>query len=332
MATEEASETRWKELARYPYEYSSCMVTTKDNKIIAAPAISISLDQDPKGLLWFNTNTIYNKWELFMNYPKDLQSSSHVLAYNPVKNELYLFGSQGRIVRFDIDKQMCEWRKEKDSFGSYPASIFIDNEFHIISSGSATHCIYNEKTRAFDQVKKLPKGLSTPKFIYSPQRNILYLFATTRSDDDENAPFMWIYDLQSKQWNKKKLDTWLPKFADCVMTSDERYVLMFGGKSEHATYSDQILIMDLSVMKTIKSKMKCPTTGRFRVALCHDRNEKNDALIDGFVRRELKEDMDMVPIEILKMIAGFYCDDYIHLVKRSGSSGRHWRIKVDKIF
>ena len=328
MMTEEKKDmddvSVWMKCADFLFTYSSNMVTINGDTIIVAPAVSPSVGE-ADGLYTYDTKK--NDWELFTKYPEDLVSSSHCLAYNETKNELYVYGFHARIAKFDINTKTCKLCKETKTFGSYPSGLFINDKYHIIGgSYSNSHSIYNETENIFESFHEFPT-FQDQQIIHSIKRGIVYLFAKGVNKHDIFG--IWEYKIREKEW--RKTETKLPKQLSefgCVITNDERFILIFGGYDENdIDDSDEIFIMNLDTMEIKKSDVKCPMGGRFRAAYCYDRGEKMDILIAGYVG---KYGVDgYIPKEIMKMMEMFCCQDYVHLVEKDSS--KHWRINVDEI-
>ena len=321
-----AEKSGWIKLAEYPYDYSSNIITTNKNELVTGPAILISSAIQPDGLLTFNLKK--NDWEIFIEYPQSFQSSSNSLAYNHIRNELHLFGTQARILKINLNTKTTDLLPITQKFGSYPATIFINDVYHVIGgSNSNSHSIYNPKTNTFKSIYEFER-LSYPKLIYSESRKMLYLF--TRNS---NKFGIWCCNMTNTdyKWTKTMAAHKLPNdFCDyeIAMINGEKSIAIFGGYyNDFYEISDIIYVMDLDTLEIKQSVIKCPERGSFRAACYFERgDDKYDLLINGFMR---EYNDGFVLNEIVKIIQGFSYRDYVHLVDKSNRS--HWRIKIDEI-
>ena len=126
----------------------------------------------------------------FIKYPDRFKSSSHSLTLNSSKNELYLFGSKGNLLRIDLHTMKSTKCKELQCFDKYPCVICIDDQFHVIGANngstnyrtrqqSATyHRVYIAGTNIFDKIHEFPRNFNHEKIFYSTTTQMLYLFGT----------------------------------------------------------------------------------------------------------------------------------------------------------
>ena len=122
------------------------------------------------------------------------------------------------------------------------------------------------------------------------------------------------------------------ELCGCVVTSDDRYILVFGGQSvSGGRESDSIYVVDTLDMSIIRPIVRCPEAGPFQAFLCHQKETKG-ALLSGFIRkcsREWKQPMSRYPsAEVLDTICAFYdmATVYVH------HSGRQWKMDLQSVF
>eukprot|EP01084_Bolivina_argentea_P131558 232190_1 len=306
----------WIALGSYPFKFSSNLVKMNSN-IISAPTAHSAQDSD--GIYAYNADK--DDWDLFFKYPADFESSSHALAYNENTNELYLFGFQATVIKFDINNKQCKIKDAlTECYGSYPGSLFVDNTFHIIGGNqNSSHLIYNEQTNTFKSIHTF-KHFNTPfpAVIYSKLKNMIILF------DNQNV---YIYDTHKKEWTTS--DTQLPcdvSEFECTITTDDRFAIIFGGYIDGYSVSNKILIMDLDKMKISESKIICPVESAFRGVIIDNYDDDYKLLVSGFIRMYC---MKQIPHEMFKIVERFCIRDYLHLVEKD--TGKHWKICVDEI-
>ena len=253
------------------------------------------------------------------------------MAYHQPKNELYLYGFEANIITCDIASKSAKVLPPTQSFQYYPATIFIDNEFHVIGCDSrqvTCHAVYDPEKNSFKILHEFGTYLANPHVIYSKSRKIMYLLARTLTENFEEKQCVWQCDMNeviiesdhdtAYKWQETTAE--LPSFHGLVMVSHEKYVVMFG-TNEH-----KIFVMDLDNLEVTESVMRSPGKARvYTVGCCYDRDAKYNVLLAGFMRRYNGSILN----ELLKLIENYCCTEYIHVI--DGDIGNHWRTNLDDI-
>ena len=81
------------------------------------------------------------------------------------------------------------------------------------------------------------------------------------------------YDIKTK--NNKVIDLRIPEEMDsfgCVVTNDEKYIIIFGGVDDRDTPKAGIYIFDMEQMSVRMSKFHCPKHSKYHAILMGDHN------------------------------------------------------------
>eukprot|EP01084_Bolivina_argentea_P264730 448535_1 len=119
-----------------------------------------------------------------------------------------------------------------------------------------------------------------------------------------------------------------------VKLKNERYVIQFGGEIWFGFVDclDDIFIYDTRKHLFIKSKIKCPSKGKFYGIITND-SKYDEILCFGFVNYCYKgnnfKNMQSLPFYLIKLINGYFCHEELHLFQRAGIG--HWKINIDHI-
>eukprot|EP01083_Nonionella_stella_P064917 169662_1 len=117
----------------------------------------------------------------------------------------------------------------------------------------------------------------------------------------------------------------------CVATTDERYLLVFGGQSE---YSDTIHVVDLRNNTCTLSAIRCPKTllgTKYEATIWNHDYECVDTLIAGYLRRETDVH---IPSDLHMCIGLLLNYEDVHLFgipDADTCAFLHWRMNVDYI-
>ena len=227
----------WESLQSFPSRQFSNPVLFGLNTIIIAPWF-IRYWSESQGI--FSYNHSKNKWNVFIKYQKETNTSNHNLSINNFTNELYLYGKESKLIKISItsnDNSSFNYSKQQKSFGSFPTSILMNNEYHIIGGQyNKQHLIWNESKQEFIANYEFPDlkhDLDQPSIVYLPKKQQLLVLGGF--DGLNPIDKTWKYDLKSKKWGNMELRIW--RKDSCIVTDDERYVILFGGSQHNKVYS-----------------------------------------------------------------------------------------------
>eukprot|EP01084_Bolivina_argentea_P232365 391651_1 len=306
----------------------SNIVSISDTEFIVA-----STQNDMRCIYKFNTTE--NKWHKYIKYPHYLKLSAITIAVNRNTKQLYMYtGDYYKIIKCNlVTKQFTIVETHNISLSSYPLSLIANNKYHIyipqvnsIKYRNETrvnyiHYIYDEDIECARIVHKFPwesTHFLRGACIYVPSKNAIFLFRNTN---------LYTFSIHTQIWNKLSLYGYpythvkVSHFYGCILTFDERYILLFGYYI--------VLIFDVNTMEIRKNNAFVPTIACGCYAV--NSNVWTNLLFKGYVKTCLKKENNMfVPIEIIEMVIKWYGrTDVIHLIR--SSTGEHWKINVEDI-
>lgn len=132
-----------------------------------------------------------------------------------------------------------------------------------------------------------------------------------------------MYDLD------KKFSNWFTELQDvkgangCVLTADERFVIVF---------TQRIQIIDLYRQCLRKTDINCPKRSFETKTVIRNDKYSQDIITFGFIRNCWRDPLfrgkEILPVYLIKIIERYYYYQVIHLFCQKGL---HWTISVDHI-
>ena len=258
----------WLRLQDVPDRYMSNFIQIDKNTLITAPSNSgCSLFPSSEGIKKYDIHN--DEWSTLIEYPSYHESNTSSICYNKTKSELCILGNEKFITKINLSTKQFEKFKVDKFCGRYPSLSFINNQYHIIcGSWSMHHYIWNEIKLKFQSVFKfdgLSKGIQCHGLVHIESKKQLILFGGL---DKTNVYLDAIWKCQYTtatetqpvyKWNK--LDLRLPfrmHSFGYILTDDERFILIFGGKIQSLHFLNDIYIFDIKEMVITKCGIDCP--------------------------------------------------------------------------
>eukprot|EP01084_Bolivina_argentea_P028937 53751_1 len=189
---------------------------------------------------------------------------------------------------------------------------------HILGgSGNNWHLLWNSKIKMLKKISMNYDGLASGFYFENFEavglwkREMLLKFGCERYGDCTDN--IWKYDIYKCVWQtlKVKLPFKMHSFS-CVVTGDERYVIIFGGVREGDKYIDDIFVLDVNDMSLKRSDVKCPVKGKVKVLLM-DYGEEYKLLLSWLIRESVYEKVDDVKCPVkgkVKVLLMDYGEEY----------------------
>lgn len=305
--------------------------------------------------LW-KYNIITNQWTYFKKSSGLLRHDNYTLCYDDKSNILYLCGS--KIISLYMDNQSGHHKKsvyKPSSLRSLQTNrcILIDNYLHIFGGKKpfhliwdvVTHKIINEhpktpstksETTTFPEISGDQKICGGFAMVHLSKKNQLLLMGGA-----DNSPFcydqIWSLSIDKKQVTS--METWqkcatmpckMRTFAH-VLTSDERYIITFGGCQSPYLINPifEIFVLDLMTKIWKKCRIKSPVKGKVSIykAIIMKDNSNIDFVINGYLRDCFGAEW-LIPDDISHLIAKWCNTEYVYLLD---SYQGFWRINVNDI-
>ena len=204
--------------------------------------------------------------------------------------------------------------------------LIIHDDIHLFGGDSNSHSVLRQNQT--EPIKLCDygdtgKSMYNHDSIYSEQNKMIYTFGG--SDEEEgtlDTDTMYSYDLKTE--NHEVLDLKIPdggwELFGCIMTNDERYIIIFGG-IENSNVSDGIYIFDMMEMSVRKSNIKCPQPGTY-YAISMDDNTRSNIIVTGYIRLIIKQ---FASDDVMSLMTQWFAEEMVYLIER-GSQARLWRM------
>eukprot|EP01084_Bolivina_argentea_P127624 225661_1 len=254
-------------------------------------------------------------------------SFEDIIAFNKVKQEMYVLHKDcGSYTKTHIQAININ-NKSQQILEYIPTGryfLFINNCFHLFDNHNK-HRIYHTKNEKLclkntlwnHTVEDLDAGLA----IYVPSKQFIVLIGGHGYNGDLRKD-IWCYSLRTQKWSRIEYMTFTGYNFGIVLTSNERYIILFGGTNDEQardTEVDDILVLDMkddNNWKLKKSKIFCPEVGACHIVRTGGVNAKYDVLVIGFIKQcfEQKEfeHLDLPPIYIMMIIVKWFSAEMIH--------------------
>merc|ERR1712228_248791 len=129
--------------------------------------------------------------------------------------------------------------------------------------------------------------------------------------------------LSTQKWTKIKNIQFEGYEFGTVLTSNERYIILLGGKNDTISEGeevDNIFVLDMknednSKWKLRKSSIKCPNVGDCHAVRTGGVDSKDDILVNGFIKDCFKKE-EFENMQLPPLIAMWYSAEMIHWIQR----------------
>eukprot|EP01084_Bolivina_argentea_P144955 254217_1 len=138
---------------------------------------------------------------------------------------------------------------------------------------------------------------------------------------------VWIYSLKTQKWNKINNISFKRFQFGYVLSSNQRYIILFGGwkyvsETDQDVEVDDIVVLDMKDDNNWKLKqceIKCPVFGTCYGARTGGCDSNNQILVNGFVKKcfKLKEflQLQLPPVYIINIINKYFSAEMIHCIE-----------------
>eukprot|EP01084_Bolivina_argentea_P166652 289297_1 len=259
-----------------------------------------------------------------VNYKTGISSLYKIDLQNHKYEQFFLIQDTLNGLRFDVT---C-------------VSVMIKNQLNmfVFCPTNTKHFIWNEKQKIFikqsNETDLIVSNQSEIVYL-SSQQNILIVGGAKRNNPMfETDDSIYSYYIENKQWNKLNVKLPIPlRHFGCVITQNERYVIIFGGITNLSKKVDDIYMLNTNTMCFSKSKLKCVMKGHCKAVIPDYYTLKDKICVFGYIRTTWKakqfNDVQYLPHYLIELMKKFYINDCIHLIHQGG---HHNKIKVDAIF
>jgi len=241
----------------------------------------------------YKYDTAKQEFKVFTKLPKSVTSLYNTINYNPkTKEVIYIGGTHDVFAKLKMDKneeskeEDLKWNLDNNFKGRYettgplPASIYIDDEFHMIGGhNSYYHEIYDSKQNRMKPVYKFDYRLKDRSLIYCKRLNQLIMFGGCKWTEDfkQSVRFRYIdqflicqnpNDLKNIKWEIKKewrLPYLMMGFGYLLLNDTQ--LLIFGGRKSGGNFLNECWMFDMIKNQWWKSSLSIPKSGKYHAIL-----------------------------------------------------------------
>lgn len=221
---------------------------------------------------------------------------------------------------------------------------FIDNySRHMIATIEDNKIVDIQNRRFLFSNQRVKLRVNGAAIYISSKQCIVLLGGDTCGDENTKQEIsVWKYCLMSNIWSAiNGISLEISGFG-AILTSDERYILLFGGRStsvDSYKKKDTIWILDLTEFdnwKLGRSKIRCPCKGVCTVTKTDGIKQKDEILVTGYIRNcfqtQIFEHLQMPPVHIINLICNRYTTEMVHYVaKDQRLNNQQFALSMNKI-
>ena len=290
-------------------------------------------------------NITENKWTDYLEY-KAKSSTDFDMAINNKDKTLIIYDFKGQLTTFNTktDQTNMMIPDVPQKIGSDPRCVIIDNQLHIVHGyKNNKHYVLDIKSKQLQTTYEFTDfenghGLYEHSLIHLKRKQKLLLLGGVPSNSTEYNKTIWEYSIVDKIWKKLAIKVCEPaRYFGCVVTDDERYMIILGGRVQGYMTSDRIYILDLNLMVFRKCHVELPVTTICGAVVVADDKYKNECVVCGFLRNIIGVDDDSYfpSDDIVGLIMKWCLNEWIHVIGPSSRfeecESNHWKIKVSDI-
>ena len=209
--------------------------------------------------------------------------------------------------------------------GHVPGMLVINDKLNVISgSDSDNHLIWNQEKHEFDTIFTFPSfgdGVYGHGVVHVKRLNLIYLFGGYDYGHGSWNFDIWKCEIDKEyKWTKLKIEMNHSFYTKgYILTSDEKYIIMFRSGT---------IIRLFDVDKEIFCKDIEIDNGEFVSFAVLSGNEKDEMIVNGYIREIGKELDVMIPHELNGLFEKYYRLEMIYGVNHTKS---FYQISVDSV-
>eukprot|EP01084_Bolivina_argentea_P013598 25526_1 len=272
--------TSWIPLNTFPFSLAGKYVINEYNKLYMLPSTKIGSDPI------YTYNMDYYQWIPSLHY-QQLQKQHTAHIHKSI--DMYVHLEAQRLMRLNVNGtkwNICSKPIKYDiDTLIHPQFAIFNNELHLIGGRrSIKHYVFDTQINKFKLRSKL-------------------------------------VDIQRPPWGKLNVELSTPLFDfGITLTSDNRYVLLFGGRSDEE-YSNDIYIFDVDKCVFKKSTIKCPprikSRTRYKASIINDYcGFRTATLIIAYIRIVTGVKINSFPNDLIHLINSMCTGrEYVYLAE-----------------
>lgn len=215
-----------------------------------------------------------NTWIDFVRFKNQIEMKYNTIAMNPTSNNtIYLY--DGKVYELDaVNKALIKIKNKEFQMdlkkNAYLDSCILNKSFHVFGGTAINrHSSWNVITNAVNHHNFINDNVGLIKgfgLISIESENKMLLMGGR--DDSRFRGYLrsiYIFSNSENEWIKSN-EHFMPHAMEsfgCIITENEKNILIFGGKSKSLGLMDEIGILNLESMRWIKSDLKCPKKSKY---------------------------------------------------------------------
>ena len=339
------TQSKWIKLKDPGFGCCTNPVKINSDKFIIGELDGMFMDTDC-GIHQYSTTK--DEWTKIISYPDMTLTQCHKpsMIYNEKTQKIWMIGDgPTSVLEFDYLKhdnmQTLSYVQTGNGscVGAHPAILLIKDEYHVIfGSDNVQHLVYNKQSsdNTSDSITLAAKhticneydhGLEDAKCVYIESRGQILTFGG--NDYGNQHRNIHKYSFYEDKWSKLPLESVRYSGFGCVVSMDERYVILFGIKDlAEQGGTGAIYVFDIERMKFNKSNIVCPQNYTDYHAVLMGNAIKDELLVHGWLKSEINKYEIFLPQDMMKLIVRWSSIEWVHLLSKAQG---HWKIPVDEI-
>ena len=287
-------------------------------------------------------NAATKTWKILHSFKSgSLSRENYGICYNLQNNCVYVIRKSFNVSQdsYIINLQSNNVKHCKVNICNPTQSCIIQSCLHVID---VKHFIYDISVDKLElsktnKIGDFDQGLNWGGFVYLQTKDVVLYFGGLDIADDADIDTIHEYSVTDQIW--RALSCTLPTILElvcCVVTSDEKYVLLLGGQTWNGYYVSEhngILIYDVEKEEIRKSMIEVPpeaepTDGFITISTFAAIAMQEDGyiLVSGYLRG-----FEEIPMDIVHLIGCFIDMEYVYLMSKESNQNGSWKISVNQI-
>lgn len=226
----------------------------------------------------------------------------------------------------------------------YPTLLSIKGIIHILGGlNNNKHLIWSDHDHKFIELYDFKQNMNTmsmlneigsSKVIYSSNHEQIIMIKDC-IESNTIISKIWIYSLKTMIWSIIQginIPLWN---IECILTSDERNLIISGGCDQNGNISDNIYVLNIECANqfilrlsniTLPNDMK-----KWHYLLRSGDNNTNNDLCNGYIKEQCKRyKCEIPPFYIIQMITNWFEIEMVHFIEKNGND-QHFAISVKSL-
>ena len=336
---EDEGQSNWIQLKDPGFGSCTNPVKINSDKFIIGELDGMFIDTDC-GIHQYSTTK--NEWTKLSAYPKEYIAHKPSMLYDYETQKIWMIGDgNSEILEFDYTKpdNFNIIKYDNLCVGAHPNILLIKGEYHIIfGSDNRRHLVYKSTKGSCHPIMNIlfrPRhticddydhGLENAKCVYIESKRQILTFGG--NDYGNQHRIVHKYSFYEDKWSKLAIMPLKCSGFGCILTRDERYVILFGIKDLQKSGIGAIYVFDVEKINFKESPINCPQMYIDYHAVLMGNIMEDELLVFGWLKTDCSECNIYLPIEMMNLIVRWTSIEWVHLLSKAQG---HWKIPVKQI-